>query len=248
MKMLISNIQRFCLNDGPGIRTTVFFMGCPVNCFWCCNPENLYFAQHEYASEGKTQTYGKYYENDELFEELMKDKEFYDTKGGITFSGGECLLYLKDHVKLLRKLKSENISLCIETSLCVPAANLLSIINYIDYFYIDLKIFTENMKRIDYDGNRVKENIQYLKDHNDTTIFRVPLVKGYNTDISNLKIIKEIVDDFNPKRVEIFNIHNLAQKKYETLGKTIYEPDKLTPEELNKICSFLGPKTQVIEI
>jgi pyruvate formate lyase activating enzyme len=38
---LISNIQRFSLHDGPGIRTTVFFKGCPLNCKWCSNPESI---------------------------------------------------------------------------------------------------------------------------------------------------------------------------------------------------------------
>lgn len=36
----IFNVQRFCVNDGPGIRTTVFFKGCPLNCLWCHNPES----------------------------------------------------------------------------------------------------------------------------------------------------------------------------------------------------------------
>lgn len=36
---LITNIQRFSVNDGPGIRTTVFLKGCPLNCEWCHNPE-----------------------------------------------------------------------------------------------------------------------------------------------------------------------------------------------------------------
>jgi pyruvate formate lyase activating enzyme len=38
---MISNIQRFCLHDGPGIRTTVFFKGCPLSCKWCHNPEMI---------------------------------------------------------------------------------------------------------------------------------------------------------------------------------------------------------------
>ncbi|MGM0653025.1 MAG: glycyl-radical enzyme activating protein [Bacillota bacterium] len=40
-KGLIFNIQRFSLHDGPGIRTTIFFKGCPLSCSWCQNPEGL---------------------------------------------------------------------------------------------------------------------------------------------------------------------------------------------------------------
>lgn len=46
--LLVSNIQRFSLHDGPGIRTTVFLKGCPFSCPWCCNPENLSFAKETY--------------------------------------------------------------------------------------------------------------------------------------------------------------------------------------------------------
>ncbi len=38
---LVFNIQKFCLHDGPGIRTTVFLKGCPLQCLWCCNPEGI---------------------------------------------------------------------------------------------------------------------------------------------------------------------------------------------------------------
>lgn len=43
MKGTIFDIQRFCVNDGPGIRTTVFLKGCPLNCLWCHNPESKQF-------------------------------------------------------------------------------------------------------------------------------------------------------------------------------------------------------------
>ena len=40
VKGIIFNIQKFSIHDGPGIRTTVFFKGCPLKCQWCANPES----------------------------------------------------------------------------------------------------------------------------------------------------------------------------------------------------------------
>ena len=45
MKATIFNIQKFCLHDGPGIRTTIFFKGCPLHCLWCANPESQLFVE-----------------------------------------------------------------------------------------------------------------------------------------------------------------------------------------------------------
>ena len=40
-KILVTNVQRFSLHDGPGIRTTIFLKGCSLRCPWCSNPENI---------------------------------------------------------------------------------------------------------------------------------------------------------------------------------------------------------------
>lgn len=59
MKGYIFNIQKFCLHDGPGIRTTVFFKGCDLRCKWCSNPESqkmdrqLTFDQEKCSACGK---------------------------------------------------------------------------------------------------------------------------------------------------------------------------------------------------
>ncbi|WP_066650067.1 glycyl-radical enzyme activating protein [Christensenella timonensis] len=42
MEGCVFDIQRFCVHDGPGIRTTVFLKGCPLRCKWCCNPESMH--------------------------------------------------------------------------------------------------------------------------------------------------------------------------------------------------------------
>jgi len=58
-KAMIMNIQKFCVHDGPGIRTTVFFKGCPLNCIWCHNPESQNFNKEIMFDYEKCNTCGE---------------------------------------------------------------------------------------------------------------------------------------------------------------------------------------------
>ncbi len=153
--ILITNIQRFSLYDGPGIRTTVFLKGCSLRCPWCSNPENLVDKVQNYTKDGVNGIYGKYCSCDELYFELMKDRQFYDSKprgqqqtwdclnkipGGVTFSGGECLLQMKQLKPLMEKLYAESVHMAVETSLFVACSDLKTAIQYIDLFYVDVKL------------------------------------------------------------------------------------------------------------
>lgn len=53
MSVLLSNIQRFCVHDGAGIRTTVFLKGCSIKCPWCSNPESLLATYDYYVDKTK---------------------------------------------------------------------------------------------------------------------------------------------------------------------------------------------------
>ena len=77
MSILVTAINHFSLNDGPGIRTTIFFKGCSLCCPWCCNPESISNKLQHYTVNGITGIYGKYYETEELLDECLRDKEYY---------------------------------------------------------------------------------------------------------------------------------------------------------------------------
>ena len=143
MKIIVSNIQRFCLQDGPGIRTTVFFKGCNLNCPWCSNPENINPNMESYRENNEINTYGYEISLEDLEKEILKDQLYYKSGGGVTFSGGECLLQFEKIEELLKRLKENRINMCIETALSVPQKYVDIAVKYVDEFIIDIKILDE---------------------------------------------------------------------------------------------------------
>ena len=243
--LLITNIQRFCLSDGPGIRTTCFFKGCTVNCPWCCNPENINSCVEEYFDEnGDTLSFGKYYSNEELFEILLKDKLFYNEIGGITFSGGEALLQFYKYEPLLKMLKDSKINICIETSLFVDNNTLNDSLKHFDYYIVDIKILDEDKCKRIVGGNfsLFNTNLDTLLKSNKPITIRIPVIKDY-TDGSDNKIkivslIKRIADNKNIKCIELLKGHNLAKHKYECLATknkniAFHELYDISDEEIN---------------
>lgn len=240
MKVLVSNVQRFCLMDGPGIRTTVFTMGCKYRCPWCCNPENL---TRDIKTGKKTNiVYGKVLDSKELIDLLLKDKNFYDNDGGVTFSGGEFLLNVDEYIEVLKELKKLGINICVETSLNAPLENLKKVLEYVDLFIIDFKVI-DKLKSIEVlksSSESFIENFNYLKNNYNSIkyIARIPLAKEIITD-SNISMIKELITDFKPLKIEIFRIHQLAQSKYSDLGMTLNYNYVANDEEVKMVKDYL---------
>ena len=59
MKGTIVNVQKYSVHDGPGIRTTIFFKGCPLKCWWCHNPENISLEEEMMSCEDKCTKCGR---------------------------------------------------------------------------------------------------------------------------------------------------------------------------------------------
>ena len=234
MKNIITNIQRFCLQDGPGIRTVVFFKGCNLNCPWCSNPENISF-EIEKSIDNKI-IYGKEYSVEELYKEIVKDKIYYDKDGGVTFSGGEPLFHSFEIKELLKRLNKDNISVAVETTATTPVKYLKEIIDYVDYFLIDIKIlYKEDSSKININIDNFYNNIKILEENNKKIFYRIPLVRGYTYTKENIELIKKFLNDNNVKEVDVFNVHELGSSKYELLGKKMNHFDLLNAEDFEHL-------------
>lgn len=240
--MLITNIQRFSLHDGPGIRTTVFLKGCPLRCPWCSNPENLVGKPQKYIKNGVEGLYGKEYNCKELYDEVVKDKAFYDgtwestdlnkMPGGVTFSGGECMLQMDKLEPLLERLNEEHVHTTVETSLFASASQLSIAIKHINLFYVDIKILDEDRCKEVLRGNlfAYHTNLQILLNSGKPVVFRIPVIGGYTDGDDNRKRVVNLLKNVkgNILKIELIKEHNLGTRKYQSLidgGNDMKLPD-----------------------
>ena len=175
---LVVNIQRFSLHDGPGVRTTIFFKGCPLNCLWCHNPESrdfrpetMFYAERcvhcgrcdaaapvggderlrcdACAFDARVMV-GTRYTAEALFEAVLRDEVLYDsTGGGVTLSGGEVMAQDGDFLHdLLTRFKKRGIRAAIDTCGFAPWANFERILPLASLFLYDLKALDAEKHRL----------------------------------------------------------------------------------------------------
>lgn len=235
--VLITNIQRMCFHDGPGIRTTVFLKGCNLRCPWCANPENISGLPENYIHDGITGTYGRKIDQAELLNELLRDKAFFGNEGGVTFSGGEPLLHLENLESLIVQLKQHGINIVVETALQVSMEKWKSLLKQIDTFIIDLKILDKEMCASTLGGNIdiYRENVDLVYRNNKNMIFRIPLNHEYTMNDVNLNLIDSFLEEYNSVPVEIFATHSMGEAKYKSLGKSAPKLNDVTVDEVESI-------------
>ncbi len=234
-RIRVTNIQRMCFHDGPGIRTTVFLKGCSLRCPWCSNPENISFEIQEYHVDGKNGIYGRDYRVDELFGEIMKDRAFWGTEGGITFSGGEPLLQANQLKPLLELLKKDGINVVVETALFVNWDNIDPIVEYVDGFIVDVKVLIPKNCKAHVGGDlmQFEENVKRLYEKRKISVFRIPCSNEYTLIDENRKQIQCFVKEYPNIPVQIFKIHNLGEAKYASLGMKAHDFENVDDERMD---------------
>ena len=263
MMPTIFNIQRYSLHDGGGIRSIVFFKGCPFTCPWCSNPEGLDIKPQEFYKEslcincskkingrcntkpencptGAKEISGKQMDIESIVEEVKKDKVFYETSGGgVTLSGGECLLQQNSAIALLKRLKEEDINTAIETTMSIKLIDIESLVKYTDTFLIDLKIMDEKKAKdiCNININLVKDNIIALKKLKANIIIRIPLIPTFTYLNDNIDAIITFMLDIGLDTAHLLPFHQLGESKYKSIDKdySLHDLRTLDDKEIENI-------------
>jgi pyruvate formate lyase activating enzyme len=277
---IVLNIQHFCINDGPGIRTTVFLKACGMRCKWCCNPESIHRKPElaynpakcigkkecglclkppcpegafyvidgaddrihvnwdlatgcgaETAAVCPTQAlhlFGEEMTVDQVLAEVEQDGSFYrESGGGITVSGGECLLQPEFTAALLAAAHERGFNTAIETAGNVPWGFMEHVLPHVDVMLHDHKCTdpVRHKKWTGVDNSRILANFKqaYETFPNTRFVARTPLIPGVNDDEDHIRAVLAFIRPYkNVINYQLLPYHRFGESKYNYLGR-VYE-------------------------
>ena len=166
---------------------------------------------------------GKEYTVDEIVCEIVKDKAFYESSGGgVTFSGGECMLQIDFLTEILKVCKENGIHTAVDTAGHVPYDYFERILPYTDLFLYDVKCYeSKKQKRYTGVGNeQILDNLKGLLSTDAHVWVRIPVIPTVNDSPEEMESIRDMLRSFGtPEKVELLPYHAMGEHKYTAIGK-----------------------------
>lgn len=278
---LVMNIQSYSTKDGPGIRSTVFMVGCNLRCLWCSNPESMYpgvkVMHHanlcrrcgactlsarpagsvtlgeagiaidrarcenliELADGCSYDAYeikGREMRASEVAAKLLRDKAFYETSGGgVTFSGGECLMQPEFVRAVAGRLNAEGVHVALDTAGLWDYERMRPVLDLADLLLLDIKAWNPAIHRrcTGQDNVRILENARRLAAEGRELIVRLVIVPGWNDDRTDVERRLDFISSLGGavRQVDILKYHRLGLGKYRDLGLEYPLPDVCEPTD-----------------
>jgi len=240
-KGILSEIQRFSVHDGPGIRSLLFLKGCPLRCQWCCNPENINPDPETITQNGVQRLVGKEITVEDIMHTVIKDMIYYRRSGGgITLSGGEALFQPDFTLAILKACKDRRIHTAIETTGCAKYDVIEKMLPYLDLVLYDIKhVVDEKHREFTGQSNRlILENAMKIGAAGADMIIRVPVVPTFNATKAEIQLIAMFAAQIpGVKQIHLLPYHRLGQGKYEGLdrGYKFADIEPLSVDEMHEL-------------
>jgi len=251
MEGTIFDIKHFAVHDGPGIRQTIFFKGCPLSCWWCHNPESQNVNPEKYTRINKLD--GKEFKKEEtigykilvedLFKTIQGDKIFYEESGGgVTFSGGEPLMQPDFLYEILKLCRKDNIHTCIDTTGFTSFNTIQKIAEIADCFLFDIKLIhnTEHQRYTGVPVDGILDNLQWLDNNHKNVVLRFPVIPEITNTKENITDIISFIKSLkNIRQIDLLPYHNISNGKYSRfkMENKMKDTKPLSDEDMLKLKS-----------
>lgn len=191
----------------------------------------------------------------QVLDKVLQDKLFMDgSGGGMTISGGECLMHPEFTAALLYAAKQEGIHTAVESCSFASRNVVDQVFQYVDLALLDIKHMDSN-KHMEYTGvpnEQILDNILHV--YHDLKVpvsIRVPTIPGYNDSDENISAMAQFVSERMGKDVEVYLLpyHRMGESKNESLGNemnlSIEVPAQAHMEHLKTLVESFGLKAQI---
>jgi pyruvate formate lyase activating enzyme len=261
LNSLVFDIRRYSIHDGPGIRTTVFFKGCPLRCIWCHNPESQEGRVDQIAVQKvldgipyeKKLAVGSWQSAGEVMKEIENDAVFYEESGGgVTFSGGEPLMQPEALQELLLSCRERNYHTAIDTCGHSVPSVLNRVMGLADLWLFDLKLL-DKAKHLEYAGvsnEMILQNLETLAMARKEVIIRFPVIPGITDGYNNIEAVAKLMIRLGLKKIDLLPYHAIAKNKYKRLGKEygLKSIEKPTEVQVDGIMNFFKEQGFIVNI
>lgn len=164
---------------------------------------------------------GKNYTASEVLAEILKDKDYYGTRGGATFSGGECMLQIDFLEEILALCKANGVGTAVDTAGYVPFEYFSRIMPYTDLFLYDVKCFTSDLHKEGTGASNalILDNLARLKkEFKGEIIARIPVISGFNANAKELTKVAKFLKELGIEKVDLLPYHAMGEHKWKALG------------------------------
>lgn len=231
IKGRIHSFQSLGTVDGPGIRFVVFMQGCNLRCGCCHNPDTWDMSQ------------GTEYTAEEIIAKVLRFREYFGEKGGITLSGGEPLLQSDFAYEVFTLCHENGINTCLDTSGSILNDSIKKLLTVTDRVLLDIKYADDELyhKYVGCSLEKPLEFLSYLNEQSVPVTLRQVIIPTLNDTAENIWFLNKLSKKYScVDKTELLPFRKICQVKYDDMKidfpfRDIPVPIKGKMDELNKL-------------